>query len=548
MKKKLLFMSLLTVIGMIVGNVSAQTVLADYEDGSTGAVTIVARSASNGLSVEGVVNNPSMVINTTEKAFKVSTGASWNTNNTWESGLDLKFSSAIPNGSYIHFAFYTTLGKIEFPGRKNLLAGGGTTVTGGDSNELKPIAQNKWFDVVVPMPAGFAANEIFTIWIDSRSFESNQNKELYIDEIVVSTSSSPRTEFAPTCPNPTLDTDGDGVADCYDLCPDTSAGTPVDAKGCPIDAPDGDDDGDGVPNKDDLCPDTLTGTPVDASGCPLDPPCEFPEATIANFEIGGSNKVSFKTYDNKPGITYVGLVENPTYPLDWNYTSKAYKITTSPTYSSNNTYQSGIQLTFSQAISSGAYIHFAIYTNMDKMEFWDASNVKVGGSGTTVIGGGQNSLKPIAEGQWFDVVMPTRSIAMDGESHFAIMFDSRPCGGNPNDCGPNNDKYIYFDEITIDNDYTPRTLVGCPLTPDGINSFVTGNLSAYVNADKQIVVNTANSADAGKVSVYNISGKRIEEQAVNGAETVISTRLDAGIYLVQLYQGNSVKTAKLLVY
>jgi OOP family OmpA-OmpF porin len=64
------------------------------------------------------------------------------------------------------------------------------------------------------------------------------------------------------CP---LDTDGDGVYDGLDQCPDTPKGATVDAKGCPSDA-----DGDGVYDGIDQCPDTPKGATVDAKGCPKD--------------------------------------------------------------------------------------------------------------------------------------------------------------------------------------------------------------------------------------------------------------------------------------
>ncbi len=64
------------------------------------------------------------------------------------------------------------------------------------------------------------------------------------------------------CP---LDSDGDGVFDYQDQCPDTPQGAAVDTKGCPLDS-----DGDGVFDYLDQCPDTPQGTPVDAKGCPLD--------------------------------------------------------------------------------------------------------------------------------------------------------------------------------------------------------------------------------------------------------------------------------------
>jgi outer membrane protein OmpA-like peptidoglycan-associated protein len=61
------------------------------------------------------------------------------------------------------------------------------------------------------------------------------------------------------------DSDGDGVFDKKDKCPDTPRGAVVDADGCPKDA-----DGDGVFDGIDTCPDTPKGYPVDASGCPKD--------------------------------------------------------------------------------------------------------------------------------------------------------------------------------------------------------------------------------------------------------------------------------------
>ena len=61
------------------------------------------------------------------------------------------------------------------------------------------------------------------------------------------------------------DADGDGVVDPADQCPNTPAGTAVDAKGCPRDS-----DGDGVLDAADKCPNTPAGTPVDGNGCPRD--------------------------------------------------------------------------------------------------------------------------------------------------------------------------------------------------------------------------------------------------------------------------------------
>jgi hypothetical protein len=64
------------------------------------------------------------------------------------------------------------------------------------------------------------------------------------------------------CP---LDSDGDGVPDYLDRCPNTPRGVKVDKNGCPLDS-----DGDGVPDYLDKCPNTPRGVKVDKNGCPLD--------------------------------------------------------------------------------------------------------------------------------------------------------------------------------------------------------------------------------------------------------------------------------------
>lgn len=64
------------------------------------------------------------------------------------------------------------------------------------------------------------------------------------------------------CP---LDSDKDGVPDYADRCPNTPAGVQVYRNGCPVDS-----DADGVPDFVDKCPNTPRGLPVDRSGCPQD--------------------------------------------------------------------------------------------------------------------------------------------------------------------------------------------------------------------------------------------------------------------------------------
>jgi len=73
-------------------------------------------------------------------------------------------------------------------------------------------------------------------------------------------------------PGQPVDADEDGVADADDQCPDTPAGTAVDATGCPQTTGPTDSDGDGVIDADDDCPDTPSTVTVDANGCPVSVP------------------------------------------------------------------------------------------------------------------------------------------------------------------------------------------------------------------------------------------------------------------------------------
>ena len=63
-----------------------------------------------------------------------------------------------------------------------------------------------------------------------------------------------------------MDSDGDGVPDDRDACPNTPRGVAVNAVGCPLDS-----DGDGVPDYKDKCPNTRAGARVNADGCEIIP-------------------------------------------------------------------------------------------------------------------------------------------------------------------------------------------------------------------------------------------------------------------------------------
>jgi OOP family OmpA-OmpF porin len=76
------------------------------------------------------------------------------------------------------------------------------------------------------------------------------------------------------CP---ADSDGDGVFDGTDKCPNTQAGATVDAEGCPTDS-----DGDGVFDGVDKCPNTPANARVDVDGCPI----EITEKEVEMLDTG----------------------------------------------------------------------------------------------------------------------------------------------------------------------------------------------------------------------------------------------------------------------
>jgi OOP family OmpA-OmpF porin len=78
------------------------------------------------------------------------------------------------------------------------------------------------------------------------------------------------------------DSDGDGVPDHRDTCPDTPKGVQVDENGCPPDS-----DGDGVPDYRDKCPDTPKGAKVDEDGCEIKPAPDVTPAAPVDADSDG---------------------------------------------------------------------------------------------------------------------------------------------------------------------------------------------------------------------------------------------------------------------
>ncbi|MBK9759049.1 MAG: OmpA family protein [Flavobacteriales bacterium] len=150
----------------------------------------------------------------------------------------------------------------------------------------------------------------------------NQHAYYYIDGISVNVHPEPDTDGDgvpdkdDSCPQEKglaalggcPDRDGDGIADALDACPDKSG--PVDMKGCP------DSDGDGIADNVDRCPNEKGVASM--SGCP-----EVNEATKKLFEkaLSGVKFETGKSIIKKESYTILNDVvkvmqDNPTYDLE----------------------------------------------------------------------------------------------------------------------------------------------------------------------------------------------------------------------------------------
>ena len=104
-----------------------------------------------------------------------------------------------------------------------------------------------------------------------------------------------------------IDSDGDGVNDDVDICPDTPSGATVDEQGCADSQKDG--DGDGVTDDVDICPDTPLGAEVDSTGCEI--PLYIEEETLVNkvFPVPASRILTVQVND--------GIIIDEIYLVDF---------------------------------------------------------------------------------------------------------------------------------------------------------------------------------------------------------------------------------------
>ncbi len=107
-----------------------------------------------------------------------------------------------------------------------------------------------------------------------------------------------------------LDSDGDGVPDYRDKCLETPAGAKVDENGCELDS-----DGDGVVDSKDKCPDTPKGAAVDENGCPksivLDIVFENASAEIDEAHSPKMQKyIDFMNENTQYDVTVIGYTDS----------------------------------------------------------------------------------------------------------------------------------------------------------------------------------------------------------------------------------------------
>lgn len=115
----------------------------------------------------------------------------------------------------------------------------------------------------------------------------NNHRDVPREAFVYDTRVSAGIEIALRTGESFQDSDGDGVIDRVDQCPNTPPGTRVDGRGCPIPI---DSDGDGVPDEIDQCPGTTFGRVVDEVGCPIPiaaPPAPPPPPVVIDSDGDG---------------------------------------------------------------------------------------------------------------------------------------------------------------------------------------------------------------------------------------------------------------------
>ncbi len=121
--------------------------------------------------------------------------------------------------------------------------------------------------VKVPLAKAWAfkAEAIYLAKVDNEHNANADSNLVGLIGLTYSFGATAQKEIA-VVEKPKVDSDGDGVYDEFDKCPNTPKGTKVDTKGCKLFL---DDDKDGIENSLDKCPNTPEGAKVDTKGCKL---------------------------------------------------------------------------------------------------------------------------------------------------------------------------------------------------------------------------------------------------------------------------------------
>ncbi len=153
----------------------------------------------------------------------------------------------------------------------------------GTNPSLDPLIITDGIDLVVPVGIGlkYQINDNFGIQYQyvynyTNNDVHDQNRSGGVENIVFNTPAHPAYRKGYDAYGEHIfsfvfsfgkakDSDNDGIADKYDICPETPVNVVVDKSGCPVDT-----DGDGVADYLDQCADTPAGANVDSKGCPTD--------------------------------------------------------------------------------------------------------------------------------------------------------------------------------------------------------------------------------------------------------------------------------------
>ena len=180
------------------------------------------------------------------------------------------------------------------------------------------------------------------------------------------------------------DSDGDGISDINDQCPDTPSGETVDSNGCSTSQVDS--DGDGVMDNIDTCPDTPSGETVDSNGCPDSQLIYYGENGVTimcpNSNVGDLLELDGKVYLVVDSNSLIQLVKNNNEICNVctsKVTSMRYLFTVDDGDSNNtniSTYYDCISNWDVSNVTDMTYMFWKCINFNTDLSYWNVSNVK----------------------------------------------------------------------------------------------------------------------------------------------------------------------------